>query len=74
MNKMKTYIHSTLVIITNRSHFTFVFHNQNYTHDIVLNLIIRDRPIYRPGWYNQPIFGFWRYIGIGQNGRFCQPQ
>jgi len=28
----------------------------------------RDRPIYRP------IFGFYRYIGIGQSGRFYQPQ
>jgi len=28
----------------------------------------RGRPIYRP------IFGLYRYIGIGQNGRFYRPQ
>jgi len=30
--------------------------------------LTRDRPIYRP------IFGFYRYIGIGQNGQFYRPQ
>jgi len=30
--------------------------------------LTRDRPIYRP------IFGFYRYIGIGQNGRFYRPR
>jgi len=28
----------------------------------------RDRPIYRPGQYYRPIFGFYRHIGISQNG------
>jgi len=39
----------------------------------VTNVRIRDRPIYRPGWYIGPIFGFYQYIGIGQNGQFYQP-
>ena len=34
----------------------------------LIHQLIRDRPIYRP------IFGFYRYIGIGQNGRYYQPQ
>jgi len=29
-----------------------------------------NRPISR----DQPIFGFYQYIGIGQNGRFYRPQ
>jgi len=29
---------------------------------------IRDQPIYQPGRW--PIFGFYRYIGIGQNSWF----
>jgi len=33
-----------------------------------------DISIYRPSRYNWPIFGFCRYIGIGENGRFYWPQ
>jgi len=34
----------------------------------LIHQLIRDRLIYRP------IFGFHRYIGIGQNGRYYRPQ
>ena len=36
--------------------------------NVAINVRTRDRPIYRP------IFGFCRYIGIGQNRRFYRPQ
>jgi len=45
-----------------------------WTQENKILVSIRDRLIYWPGRYNQLIFGFFRYIGIGQNGRFYQPQ
>jgi len=35
------------------------------SHYRTLLVYTRDRPIYRPGRYYRPIFGFYRYIGIG---------
>jgi len=53
-----------LAVDSNYRKLALVF--QHFTCKFLLT--IRDRPIY------QSIFGFYRYIGIGQNGRFYRPQ